>query len=297
MGESVRLTEGARHTRRARLDRALWLAEDCFVGWCCLFFSRALSRGPFSDLFAMLTAFLAAATISMAQPWDLRRFARTALYFNSPQEVLKRVPLPGRSPPALGADGVLWSAASSSQPLLEFGPLDDVVMGGVSESSFMTTAADCATFGGFVSTENNGGFAGCRSKAVSPALDLSSYTGLRVRVRGDGVLRRYKCIVRDTYDWNGIAWSSSFDATPAADAGWQVVDLPFDAFVPTLFARRVPGAAKVNTAAINTVQVASAPQIRLACSLPAVAPANHVLSVSTLTLTTRPASLHFGSSR
>ena len=55
-------------------------------------------------------------------------------------------------------------------------------------------------------------------------------------------------------DWNGIAWSQSFDVAP--DAGeWQECELPFDAFVPTLFARTVPGGAKVNTREINTVQL------------------------------------------
>ena len=76
-----------------------------------------------------------------------------------------------------------------------------------------------ATFGGIVSTDNNGGFAGCRSLALSPALDLRAYTGIRLRVRGDATRRRYKAIVRDSYDWNGIAWSQSFDVLPAADDG------------------------------------------------------------------------------
>ena len=92
---------------------------------------------------------------------------------------------------------------------------------------------------------------------MSPALKLGQYGGLRLRVRGDSVLRRYKCIVRDSYDWNGIAWSQSFDASPADATNpdeWQCVDLPFDGFVPTLFARTVPGA-KLNTDEINTLQI------------------------------------------
>lgn len=197
----------------------------------------------------------------MAQsPWDLRRFAKTAFFFNSPEEVLKRLPVPGRAAPKLDADGLLWAASKPRQSRLEFGPLDDVVMGGVSESDF--TAASGSEFGSFagtVRTENNGGFAGVRSKALSPALDLRSYTGVRMRVRGDAMLRRYKAITRDSYDWNGIAWSQSFDVPPAAaddDASsWQEVSLPFDAFVPTLFARKVPGGAKVDKSNINTIQL------------------------------------------
>ena len=121
-------------------------------------------------------------------------------------------------------------------------------MGGVSESTFTTDGV----FSGVVSTDNNGGFAGCRSKALSPPLQLSSKSGLKMRVRGDSALRRYKAIVRDSYDWNGIAWSQSFDVPPAE---WCDVDLPFDQFVPTLFARTVPGGATVDKSQINTVQL------------------------------------------
>lgn len=195
----------------------------------------------------MSVAFVAA-SLAMAQPWDLQRFAKTAFFFNSPEEVLKRIPVPFRQAPSLGADGVLFSA---SRPLLEMGPLDDVVMGGVSESSFVVSP-DGGVFSGVVRTENNGGFAGCRSKALSPALQLNEYTGLKLRVRGDDVLRRYKAIVRDSYDWNGIAWSMSFDV-PGREM--TEVCLPFDGFVPTLFARTVPGGAKVNKGQINTVQI------------------------------------------
>jgi len=180
----------------------------------------------------------------MAQPWDLGRFARTTLFFNSPDAVLQRLnPINqlGLSKQKLSSGGILWSA---SEPLLEFGPLDDVVMGGISESTFSS-----GVFSGTISTENNGGFAGCRSKAMTPALDLSGFGGIRLRVNGDG--QRYKCIVRDSYDWNGIAWAQSFDTT----AGEFVdMSLPFSEFVPTLFARKVPGVV-LDTSKLNTIQL------------------------------------------
>ena len=67
-------------------------------------------------------------------------------------------------------------------------------------------------------------------------------------MRGDG--NRYKLIVRDDYAWNGIAWAASFDTTGEE----QQIDVPFASFVPTLFARSVPGKT-LNTRAINTVQL------------------------------------------
>ena len=94
-----------------------------------------------------------------------------------------------------------------------------------------------------------------RSKALTPPLKLRGFRGLKLRVRGDDRTRRYKFIVRDSYAWNGIAWSQSFDATPAdAAGGWQEVELPFSGFTPTLFAKRVPGVS-LNTDEINTLQI------------------------------------------
>ena len=144
----------------------------------------------------------------MMANWDPVRFATTAAFFNappSPGELLKRVLTPS---PAL-SDGQLWSAERPE--LLEWGPLDDVVMGGVSRSTFVT-GSSCATFSGVVTSENNGGFAGCRTRALRPALDLRRFEGLRLRLRGDG--NRYKLILRDDYAWNGIAWAPPPRPTP-----------------------------------------------------------------------------------
>lgn len=169
------------------------------------------------------------------------RFAQSVAFFNGPIDVIKRV-LP--KPPSV-ARSLVWSR---TQPeLLEWGQLDDVIMGGVSQSSFVN-----GVFSGFVSTDNNGGFAGTRSKALTPALDLSAYEGLRLRVRGDG--KRYKIILRDDYGYNGIAWAASFD-TEAGAAEFQEVSVSFSDFVPTIFARRVPGRT-LDTRNINTVQLA-----------------------------------------
>ena len=113
----------------------------------------------------------------MMANWDPVRFATTAAFFNappSPGELLKRV----LTPPPVRPDGLLWSAERPE--LLEWGPLDDVVMGGVSRSTFVT-GGSYATFSGVVTSENNGGFAGCRSRALRPALDLRRFKGLRLR--------------------------------------------------------------------------------------------------------------------
>ena len=95
----------------------------------------------------------------------------------------------------------------------------------------------------------NGGFAGCRSRAITPPVDLELYSGLRIRVRGDG--QRYKFIIRDDYNWNGIAWAFSFDTQKGE---WIDINAPFDEFVPTLFARRVPSA-RFNAKRLTALQL------------------------------------------
>jgi len=117
---------------------------------------------------------------------------------------------------------------------VEWGALDDVVMGGVSKSNI-----DPKTFTGywtgFVTSANNGGFAGIRSKLFEPPRDCRSARGVILSLTGDG--NRYKFIARDDVEWNGIAWSYSFDT----QAGKQIqVKIPFEKLRPTRFARTDP---------------------------------------------------------
>ena len=116
-------------------------------------------------------------------------------------------------------------------------------MGGVSESglSLVQGAGEdggaALVFRGVVSTENRGGFASVRSRNWEPALDLGTYAGLRLRVRGNGL--RFKAILRDDAGWDGVGFTRSFD-TKAGE--WQTIDLPFSEFVPVFRAKTLKGA-------------------------------------------------------
>jgi hypothetical protein len=88
---------------------------------------------------------------------------------------------------------VLFSISSNGVPSgPAWGALDDVVMGGVSASSFQispTAGEDggpVGLFKGYVSTDNNGGFASIRSRNFEPPQDLSAYEGFEFRLKGDG---------------------------------------------------------------------------------------------------------------
>lgn len=122
-----------------------------------------------------------------------------------------------------------------------WGALDDVVMGGVSQSG-IRFGDQIASFEGNVSTANSGGFASVRTRNLDPALDLSAYSGVELRVKGDG--QRYKFMLRTEPRWDGVAYCCSFDTVTEGRAAesraadrWQTVRIPFTALVPVFRAR------------------------------------------------------------
>eukprot|EP00250_Pteridium_aquilinum_P003547 c13856_g1_i1 orf=126-1889(+) len=137
-----------------------------------------------------------------------------------------------------------------------WGALDDVVMGGVSASGLQIDLSGgedghaVGVFKGFVSTDNNGGFASIRTKNFESPENLSAYEGLELRIKGDG--HRYKLIVRTSRDWDALGYAASFDTIKDR---WQSVRLPFTGFSPTFRARTVRDAEPMATANILSLQL------------------------------------------
>ena len=106
-----------------------------------------------------------------------------------------------------------------------FGSLDDVVMGGVSESSArVATAGDSGlVFSGVVRTENNGGFASVRTRNLEPRLDLSAGSGLRLRLSGGAGLR-YKVLLRTDPAFDAVGYACSFDTSKLSENEWEEVE-------------------------------------------------------------------------
>jgi monofunctional biosynthetic peptidoglycan transglycosylase len=104
--------------------------------------------------------------------------------------------------------------------------VNDGVMGGLSTSDLTLSEEATVLFTGYVSLENNGGFASTRARFES--MDLSPYRGVRLRVRGDG--RRYQLRFRTDGSLDGVAYRAEFDTPPGE---WTEIDLPFTAFQPT----------------------------------------------------------------
>ena len=130
-----------------------------------------------------------------------------------------------------------------------WGALDDIVMGGVSESE-MRLVGNTAVFSGKVSTANSGGFASVRTRNLEPILNLSGYNGIELRVKGDG--KRYKFILRNADQWDSIAYSYSFDTIRDT---WINVRVPFDALIPAFRAKVVETASKFDPSKIYSLQL------------------------------------------
>jgi uncharacterized protein YbjT (DUF2867 family) len=130
-----------------------------------------------------------------------------------------------------------------------WGAVDDVVMGGVSESE-IKFIDNMAVFTGNVSTQNSGGFASVRTKNIEPPFNLSNYEGIELRVKGDG--QRYKFLARTESKWDGVAYSHSFDTV---NNSWIDVQIPFDQLVPVFRAKTLDTKEVINTQNICSLQL------------------------------------------
>ncbi|MBD2597263.1 CIA30 family protein [Nostoc spongiaeforme FACHB-130] len=130
-----------------------------------------------------------------------------------------------------------------------WGALDDVVMGGVSSSNIQLID-NAALFAGNVSTANSGGFASVRTKNFDPPFNLSGYTGVELRVKGDG--QRYKLFLRPDATWDGLGYSYSFDTVANT---WTNIRIPFAELTPVFRAKTVKDAPPLNTSRISSFQL------------------------------------------
>ncbi len=148
------------------------------------------------------------------------------------------------------ADKQLFDFTHPSEDVKDiWGALDDVVMGGVSQSNF-TLIPEAALFSGIVSTANSGGFASVRTRNFSTPLDVSSYDGVRLEVCGDG--QRYKFMLRADTNWDSVAYCYSFDTVPQE---WLSVQIPFTDLIPVFRAKTKKDAPPLATEQICAAQL------------------------------------------
>jgi NADH dehydrogenase [ubiquinone] 1 alpha subcomplex assembly factor 1 len=125
----------------------------------------------------------------------------------------------------------------------DWNTINDVVMGGVSESRFEYTGASTAVFTGTVSLKNSGGFASVRS---APSLyDLRNNNGLKLRVRGDG--KQYKMNLKTDTALDGLQYQAIL-VTKRNE--WTEISIAFTDFVPMFRGGRVNDAPQLDTSSI-----------------------------------------------
>jgi hypothetical protein len=121
--------------------------------------------------------------------------------------------------------------------------INDVVMGGVSESRFEYSGESTAVFTGAVSLKNSGGFASVRSAPSS--YDLQKYGGVKLRVRGDG--KQYKMNLKTDTAFDGVQYQAIFDTKPNE---WTEISIAFIDFVPMFRGGRVNHAPAVDSSSV-----------------------------------------------
>jgi Complex I intermediate-associated protein 30 (CIA30) len=187
--------------------------------------------------------------------WDAGRFWQTLVYFKVLEPpVWIRALFQGASAQSGGGkmpiNDMIFDFQHPSQDLKEtWGALDDVVMGGVSQSGIQLVE-NSALFSGNVSTENSGGFASIRTRNFETPFDLSACKGLELRLRGDG--KRYKFMLRSETKWDGTAYCYSFDTVKDT---WITVQIPFNQLIPVFRAKTLKNTAPLDTHQVSSFQI------------------------------------------
>ena len=108
--------------------------------------------------------------------------------------------------------------------------VNDVVMGGKSNSSLSSDEYGYGVFSGKVSLENNGGFSMVQYK-FEPK-DIKKFTKVCMRLKGDGKPYQFR-IKRDISDKHSYV-------IPFVTSGeWETIEIPLNAMQPTFRGRKL----------------------------------------------------------
>lgn len=104
---------------------------------------------------------------------------------------------------------------------------NDGVMGGKSSSQFQINKDGNGVFLGTVSLENSGGFASVKNHE---SINLSGFSSIRLRIRGDGNRYSFRLQTGANGQLNRWSYEQRFETK---DNEWTEIDLPLDQFTPT----------------------------------------------------------------
>jgi NADH dehydrogenase [ubiquinone] 1 alpha subcomplex assembly factor 1 len=129
----------------------------------------------------------------------------------------------------------------------EWVTVDDVVMGGVSESKFEINQDNTATFSGTVSPDNNGGFASARAALKN---EFNDFEGVIIRVKGDGNI--YSLRFRTDTNFDGISYQAKFKTEPGE---WKEYKIPLSDFKPTFRGNTLSNKSKLESKNIKQIGI------------------------------------------
>jgi len=124
--------------------------------------------------------------------------------------------------------------------------VDDVAVGGRSRSQLEQILPGGITFSGTICCDGGEGYASIRSS--TNLFDLSQYSGITLRVKGDG--RRYKLSLRCATDFEGISYRVGFQTGKGVE---QTIHLRWNVFVPTYHGRVLAAPADLDPSQIRSV--------------------------------------------
>jgi NADH dehydrogenase [ubiquinone] 1 alpha subcomplex assembly factor 1 len=112
--------------------------------------------------------------------------------------------------------------------------VNDNVMGGRSDGGFNQDRGELY-FAGNTNT-NGGGFSSIRTKPLQ--LDLSTSTGIQLRVLGDGRRYTWRLTTTEIHRGRPVSYWADFETQ---DGAWSIVNIPFSSFVPRYRGSRLDG--------------------------------------------------------
>ena len=108
--------------------------------------------------------------------------------------------------------------------------VNDVVMGGKSNSSIEIDSNGNAVFSGEVSLENNGGFSSLRHRFEK--IDVSNFKKIKIRLKGDG--KKYQFRVKSSR-FHQYSYISYFQT----NGDWQIIEIELTNLKPTFRGRKL----------------------------------------------------------
>jgi hypothetical protein len=114
--------------------------------------------------------------------------------------------------------------------LSKWSVINDVVMGGNSQSKFVVNKEGFGEFSGYVSLENNGGFSSVKYSIYR--IDVDAFTKIKVKLKGDTL--RYQLRLK-TKKEDRHFYVSFFETS----GQWQTIEFPLSEFYPTYRGREL----------------------------------------------------------